>query len=162
MGLSHKRKHRLVVLNLLLEGFWDDFSNPNFYNIVGIKCCPHFHLTGLFLGIQSENGNGFFGRFNFCDGQQVQAEPKIFYYDFLSTQSTLAAWSFILTGLFLIDRNIAVPSPTPPQGEFLRSLKFSLTVTCNTVERTGGKPPVEGVNWLWEIRAWYIHAGVDV
>ena len=146
----------------LFKRFWSNFYNPNLYNIVGIKCCPHFHLTGLFLGIRSENGNGFYGRFNFCDGQQVQAEPKIFYYDLLSTQSTLAAWSFILTGLFAIDRNIAVPSPAPLQGEFLKNLKFSLTVTCNIDERTGGKPPAEGVNWLGKRRALYIHAGVDV
>ena len=49
----------------------------------------------------------------------MRAEPKIFYYDLLSAKSTFAAWSFILTGLFLIDRKIAVPSPTPPQGESL-------------------------------------------
>ncbi len=75
-------------------------------------------IAGLFLGIRSENGGGFYGRFNLCEGQQMQAEPKIFYYDLLSAQSTLAAWSFILTGLFLIDRNMAAPFPTPSQGEF--------------------------------------------
>jgi hypothetical protein len=62
-------------------------------------------------------------------------------------------WSFILTGLFVIYRNITIPSPAPPQGKFLRNLKFSLSVTCNTVERTGGKPPVEELNWLWKRRA---------
>ena len=48
----------------------------------------------------------------------MQAEPKIFYCDFLSAQSSLAAVSFILTGLFLVGRNMSVPSPTPSQGEF--------------------------------------------
>ena len=77
-----------------------------------------FAHSVTFLGNRCENGGGFYGRFNLCGGQQVQAEPKIFYCDFLSAQSSLAARSFILTGFFLIGRNIAVPSPTPPQGEF--------------------------------------------
>jgi len=85
---------------------------------LGLKVALICRIAGLFLGIRSENEGGFYGRFNLWEGQQMQAEPKIFYYDLLSAQSTLAAWSFILTGLFLIDRNIAVPSPTPPQGEF--------------------------------------------
>lgn len=116
MGLGKKK--RRSALNLLLEGFWSDSSNPNFYNKVGIKCCPHLHIAGIFLRIRSENRSGFYGRFNLREGQQMQMEPKIFYYDLLSAQSKLAAWSFILTDLFLIVRNIAVPSPTPPQGEF--------------------------------------------
>ena len=92
----------------------------------------------------------------------MQAEPKIFYYDLLSTQSTLAAWSFILPGLFAIYGKIAIPYPAPTKCKFLRNLRFSLAVTCNTYERTEGKPPVEVVNWLGKTRALYIHAGVDV
>ena len=45
------------------------------------------HIAGLFLGIRSENEGEFYGRLNFCEEQQVQAESKIFYYDLLSTQS---------------------------------------------------------------------------
>ena len=91
MGLSQPKKNiARSALNLLSKGFWGDFYNPNFYNIVGIKGYRRFCIAGLFLGIRSENGGGFYGRFNLCEGQQMQAEPKIFYYDLLSAQSTLA------------------------------------------------------------------------
>ena len=45
----------------------------------------------------------------------------------------------ILTGHLAINRNIAIPSPAPPQGKFLRNHKFSLTVTCNK--------PILSVTW---------------
>jgi hypothetical protein len=50
MGLSQPKKNiARSALNLLSKGFWGDFSNPNFYNIVGIKCCPHLPYSGTFF-----------------------------------------------------------------------------------------------------------------
>jgi hypothetical protein len=49
MGLSPQKKHRLA-LNLLLEWFWSDFFNPNFYNIVGIKGYRRLPYSGTFFG----------------------------------------------------------------------------------------------------------------
>jgi hypothetical protein len=71
-------KTRDMLLNLLLVGSKRNFSNPNFYNKVGITC--------LFLGSRSETEGGFYGRLNFCERQQLQAGPKIFLCS-LSTQS---------------------------------------------------------------------------
>ena len=107
-------------------------------------------------------GADFKGRFNFCERQQVQAEPKIFYYDLLSTQSACGV-ELHFNGPFCYLQKYNDPlSPAPLQGKFLRNLKFFLSVTCNTYERTEGKPSVEGVNWLGKRRALNIHAGVDV
>ena len=86
MGLSRPQKKRRSALKLLQVKVWSVLSNPNFYNKVGIKFCPHLHIAGLFLRTHNENGNRFYGRFNFCEGQQMQAEPKIFYCDFFTSE----------------------------------------------------------------------------
>ena len=54
-----------------------------------------------------------------CAGDnRCRRSLKYFNCDLLGAQSSLAAWSFILTGLFAINRNIVVPSPAPPQEKF--------------------------------------------
>jgi hypothetical protein len=47
----HTNKKRHSVLNVLLVRIRSNFSNPNFYNIVGIKRRPHFapKITPLIL-----------------------------------------------------------------------------------------------------------------
>jgi hypothetical protein len=74
----------VFALNLLLIWIWGVFYNPNFYNKVGIKCCPYLQIVELLLWNRSENRGRFYGRFNFCGGQQVKSAPKIFsFYDLL-------------------------------------------------------------------------------
>jgi hypothetical protein len=45
---------------ILLEGFWSDFSDPNFYNIVGIKGYPHLQHSAIFFwGAIASSGGEF-------------------------------------------------------------------------------------------------------